>query len=449
MSAAAVLLGIAAGDAAGWPAARHRALTLPPWTRRLARELDAFAEEHALTTLPVPFALNRPPAPLALGPSDDAEWAAFTALAVRGPLPTGAARTTAGAVPEGTDSGTVPAGAAPTDAARTGAGPGGAYPGGTASDSVFDSVPGGTTAPRTGGTAGSCGVDPAGSRAGDPAGRQVEGTAGRAAIIARIEAAWRALAARERPVPARVSVRAALRNLAAGIDPPASGHDNPHYFDDAACVRGAVLGCLYPGDPAAAAGLAGAEAHISNDEDGVHGARAVAAAVAVALGSPGAGSPGDPARAAAAVDAALAELPAATEIGRQARAAVSAARGATPFELIPGYDHDLIDHVYSYGVAAAETVPVALGLTLAAHGDPAAAIPAAACLARTADSAPALTGALTGALHGAQAFGGWAGRCATLAGCVFPELAGVDIREVAALLTPACGEDNGEDEMTW
>ncbi|MFD4561092.1 ADP-ribosylglycohydrolase family protein, partial [Streptomyces sp. NPDC058469] len=77
-----LLLGLAAGDAAGWPAARHRAARMPEWTRRLTRELDTFAEQNATTTLPVPIALNQPPEPLRLGPSDDAEWAAFAAEAV-------------------------------------------------------------------------------------------------------------------------------------------------------------------------------------------------------------------------------------------------------------------------------------------------------------------------------------------------------------------------------
>ncbi|CAM5315700.1 hypothetical protein SVIOM342S_04321 [Streptomyces violaceorubidus] len=56
-----LLLGLAAGDAAGWPAARHRAARMPEWTRRLTRELDTFAEQNATTTLPVPIALNQPP----------------------------------------------------------------------------------------------------------------------------------------------------------------------------------------------------------------------------------------------------------------------------------------------------------------------------------------------------------------------------------------------------
>ncbi|MFD8123718.1 ADP-ribosylglycohydrolase family protein, partial [Streptomyces albidoflavus] len=38
--AEAMLLGLAAGDAAGWPAARPRAARLPRGTRRLTRVLD-------------------------------------------------------------------------------------------------------------------------------------------------------------------------------------------------------------------------------------------------------------------------------------------------------------------------------------------------------------------------------------------------------------------------
>jgi hypothetical protein len=82
------LIGLAIGDAAGWPARQHRSHILPAWTRRLRRELDTFAENENVTSLPVPFALNQEPGPLRLGPSDDAEWAAWTLTWLRaaGPL---------------------------------------------------------------------------------------------------------------------------------------------------------------------------------------------------------------------------------------------------------------------------------------------------------------------------------------------------------------------------
>ncbi|MDT0430104.1 ADP-ribosylglycohydrolase family protein [Streptomyces salyersiae] len=357
-----LLLGLAAGDAAGWPAARHRAARMPEWTRRLTRELDTFAEQNATTTLPVPIALNQPPEPLRLGPSDDAEWAAFTARTVL-------------AAAVGHVSG-LPPGRRMRDAI----------------DRSWNAL--------------AAQVAAAGARA-----PEVE-----SAVL---------------PLRARISVRAGLGNLAAGLRPPASGHDNPHYFDDAACVRAAVLAVVHPGDPASAAGLAEFDARYTQDGDGVHGARAVAAAVAEAL----AGADVD-----TVVDAALAQLPEGTEIARNATHAVRLAREFTgepagAFALVPVLEHQIVDHVYSYGIAAAETVPVALALTTAARGEIAQAVPAAACLSRVADSAPALAGALTGALGGTGTVpAGWREACRTLAGCALPRLAGTDLIELAGSL---------------
>ncbi|OIJ69099.1 hypothetical protein WN71_004785 [Streptomyces mangrovisoli] len=359
---AGLLLGLAVGDAAGWPAARHRAARMPDWTRRLTRELDTFAELNATTTLPVPIALNQPPEPLLLGPSDDAEWAAFAAEAVL--------------------------------------------------------------------------------RAGDDT---ALGDLGRdRRTRAAIDLTWNAIAAEvaaaaERapeiesaviPLRARISVRAGLGNLAAGLRPPATGHDNPHYFDDAACVRACALAIAHPGDPAAAAALAEFDARYTQDGDGVHGARAMAAALALALTG---------ADVTACVAAALAELPEGTEIGRNARHALRlAGESDGAFALVPLLEHQIVDHVYSYGIAAAETVPVALALATAARGRIAEAVPAAACLSRVADSAPALAGALTGALGGAAAIpASWRKACRTLSGCTLPRLTGTDLVELAELLEAA------------
>ncbi|MFE4758605.1 ADP-ribosylglycohydrolase family protein [Streptomyces mirabilis] len=354
-----LLLGLAAGDAAGWPAGRHRAARMPEWTRRLTRELDTFAEQNATTTLPVPIALNQPPEPLRLGPSDDAEWAAFAAEAVL--------------------------------------------------------------------------------RAGD---RSALGDLSRERRMrASIDLSWNAVAsevaaAAERapevesallPLRARISVRAGLGNLATGLRPPATGHDNPHYFDDAACVRACVLAVAHPGDPRLAAELAEFDARYTQDGDGVHGARAMAAALALAL----AGADVD-----ACADAALAELPESTEIGRNARHALRLARASEDtFALVPLLEHQIVDHVYSYGIAAAETVPVALALATAARGRIAEAVPAAACLSRVADSAPALAGALTGALGGGAAIpASWRDACRILSGCALPRLTGTDLIGLADLL---------------
>ncbi|MGW2614550.1 ADP-ribosylglycohydrolase family protein [Streptomyces sp. NPDC001500] len=357
-----LLLGLAAGDAAGWPAARHRAARMPEWTRRLTRELDTFAEHNATTTLPVPIALNQPPEPLRLGPSDDAEWAAFAAEAV---LRAG----------DDTALGDL------SRERRTRA----------AIDLAWNAI--------------ACEVAAAADRA-----PEVE-----SAVL---------------PLRARISVRAGLGNLAAGLRPPATGHDNPHYFDDAACVRACVLAVAHPGDPRLAAALAEFDARYTQDGDGVHGARAMAAALALALVG------ADPEECAA---AALAELPEHTEIGRNARHALRLARDAdSAFALVPLLEHQIVDHVYSYGIAAAETVPVALALATASGGRIGEAVPAAACLSRVADSAPALAGALTGALGGGDAIpAAWRDSCRVLSGCVLPRLTGTDLVELAELLEAA------------
>ncbi|MEV8564182.1 ADP-ribosylglycohydrolase family protein [Streptomyces sp. NPDC051322] len=362
-----LLLGIAAGDAAGWPAGRHRAALLPNWTRRLTRELDTFAEQNATTTLPVPIALNQPPAPLQLGPSDDAEWATFSAQAILSAAASGHSDLS------------------PQQRVRSSLA--------LAWSALADEV---------------------------------------AAASAQADEIESALM----PLRARISVRAGLGNLAAGLRPPATGHDNPHHFDDAACVRAAVLAVVHPGDPAAAADLAEFDARYTQDGDGVHGARAMAAAVSAALGGASVGS---------CVDEALAQLPEGSEIRRNALHAVTLARTATAarpgrpgsaFELVPVLEHQIVDHVYSYGIAAAETVPVALAMALAAGGALAEAVPTAACLSRVADSAPALAGALTGAIGGAEALPAtWRDSCRTLVGCALPQLAGTDLVAVAAELS--------------
>ncbi|MFD8033895.1 ADP-ribosylglycohydrolase family protein [Streptomyces sp. NPDC059717] len=354
-----LLLGLAAGDAAGWPAARHRAARMPEWTRRLTRELDAFAEQNATTTLPVPIALNQPPEPLRLGPSDDAEWAAFAAHAVLRAADAGAF--------------------GDLDRRRSMR---------AAIDLSWNTIAG-----------------------------EVAAAAERAPEVESAQVTLRA----------RISVRAGLGNLATGLRPPATGHDNPHYFDDAACVRACVLAVAHPGDPGLAAELAEFDARYTQDGDGVHGARCMAAALSLALSGEAVDT---------CVAAALAELPETTEIGRNTRHALELAHsGGGAFCVVPLLEHQIVDHVYSYGIAAAETVPVALALATAAGGRIAEAVPAAACLSRVADSAPALAGALTGALGGAAAIPApWREACRTLSGCALPRLSGTDLVRLAELL---------------
>jgi ADP-ribosylglycohydrolase len=71
------LLGLALGDALGWPAMYHRSRLLPAWTRRIRREMDAEREDSGVLRIPVPFSLNQPRTSFDPGPTDDTEWAAW------------------------------------------------------------------------------------------------------------------------------------------------------------------------------------------------------------------------------------------------------------------------------------------------------------------------------------------------------------------------------------
>ena len=72
------LLGLAVGDALGWPSMFHRSRLLPPWTRRIRREIDAEREDAGVLRVSMPFSLNQPAEVFELSPTDDTEWAAWT-----------------------------------------------------------------------------------------------------------------------------------------------------------------------------------------------------------------------------------------------------------------------------------------------------------------------------------------------------------------------------------
>ena len=73
------MMGLAIGDALGWNAMYHRSFLLPPWTQRLRRDIEAESENSGTIGQALPFSLNRDSSGFLLGPTDDSEWAAFTA----------------------------------------------------------------------------------------------------------------------------------------------------------------------------------------------------------------------------------------------------------------------------------------------------------------------------------------------------------------------------------
>jgi len=81
------------------------------------------------------------------------------------------------------------------------------------------------------------------------------------------------------------SEREAAANIRRGILPPESGRYNSYSCSDGAAMRSAPCGIVAAGNPEQAMELAKIDAEISHYDDGIWGAQAVAAAVAVAMNS--------------------------------------------------------------------------------------------------------------------------------------------------------------------
>jgi len=226
------------------------------------------------------------------------------------------------------------------------------------------------------------------------------------------------------------SERAAIENLRRGVLPPASGNDNPQHYDDSAVARAVVIGLFCCGDPDRAAALAGYDSQLTNAEDGVYAARAVAAAIALLANGTSL---------AAALATARTLFPAGSWIAngeRIARQCRDEADGLQDLALL--LTTRLINTVYSYGNAAPETVPAAFALAEACDSDLQAAVVLANSIPKAADSLPAMVGALCGAVQGPDALSRrWQGQLATCRGLCLPFTAGVRLDDLARELAEA------------
>jgi hypothetical protein len=165
-------------------------------------------------------------------------------------------------------------------------------------------------------------------------------------------AAWRSLAGDAEPPRLSLGQRAALDHLLAGREPPRSGHDHARYADDAACVRSLALAAALAHDPDVLLHAVREDAVISNAEDGVWCAEAIACALAAtARGEP-------PERA---LELAAARLPVGSWSALQLARALRAGGDADdPLELALRLDHGAANAAYSYGDAAPDVVTIAL-----------------------------------------------------------------------------------------
>jgi ADP-ribosylglycohydrolase len=221
-----------------------------------------------------------------------------------------------------------------------------------------------------------------------------------------------------------IAERASIINAQRGLRPPQTGNDNPAHYYDGAVARAVPVGIRFAGAPERAAAVARSLAEITNAADGVWAAEAMAATIAAAVAGAGL---------AEAVEAGHQLIPRDSWLSRQvAHALELAASAASAFDLAAELSDTVANRSYSFGDVAPETLASAYALALAADGDPQAAIPAAATIAKQADSVPALAGAITGAVGGAERLpAAWASRVEVLRGICVPALKGVGLSDLA------------------
>ncbi|GLY86710.1 ADP-ribosylglycohydrolase family protein [Actinoallomurus iriomotensis] len=212
--------------------------------------------------------------------------------------------------------------------------------------------------------------------------------------------------------------------LRRGLEPPLTGLWHRHGWSDGLAMRSAPYGVFAAGDPVEAARLAAVDGAVSQNGEGVHGGRAVAAAVAVAM----TGAEPD-----AVVAAGLAAVPADSWTARSVGAAIRIA--GTRDDLAARLHEAVVTRHYPWTDLAPEAVALAFAAYLAGGGDVEESAVTAVSLGRDADTTAAIAGALAGAGRGEGGIPArWARAIGPARGACLPTVAGRDVREVADAL---------------
>jgi ADP-ribosylglycohydrolase len=221
------------------------------------------------------------------------------------------------------------------------------------------------------------------------------------------------------------SEKGAAENLRRGIRPPFSGIDNSYNQSDGAAMRVAPIGVIHPCDPKKAAEMAAIEAEISHALDGIWGAQAVAASVAVAMGD---GSVDE------IINAGRSYIPDDSWLGRAFDSAMRIVKQAEG-NLLKAWN-PLHEALWTpYRASNPEALPSAYALFSLTKGDFYEGVIASANFGRDADTIAALVGTWCGALHGAGSIPSeWIEKCRFPAGRSLPSSQKIDIREIAQKL---------------
>jgi ADP-ribosylglycohydrolase len=186
------------------------------------------------------------------------------------------------------------------------------------------------------------------------------------------------------------SEKAAADNLRAGLRPPLSGKFSTFHMSDGTAMRIPPVGIVCAGDPERAAVLAEIDASVSHYADGVWGAQAVAAAVAVAMAD---GSMDD------IIEAAMKPIPPDSWLYYNMKLA---------FDIVEKAHYDILECWMplhdrlraSAWATTAEAIPSAFACLKLSGKDFKSGLVLAANFARDADTIGAVTGSILGAKYG-------------------------------------------------
>ncbi|NGQ95860.1 ADP-ribosylglycohydrolase family protein [Brevibacillus sp. SYP-B805] len=204
---------------------------------------------------------------------------------------------------------------------------------------------------------------------------------------------WREhIVEKESEIRSSVSERSAILNLRKGLQPPQSGNDHPHTYDDGFVARSIAIAIRTFDDADLRRTLLEWDGSITHAGEGLYAGYAFAASIAAGLQGKSVEEM---------IAAGIGQLPAATWVHTMSTKAMQIARKYdNPFAAIPELDVEICSRIYNYGNIAAETVALAYSLFYLTNGRLEAAIPLSYAFARLSDSVPAFVGALCGAHQG-------------------------------------------------
>ena len=219
---------------------------------------------------------------------------------------------------------------------------------------------------------------------------------------------------------------AAARNLLRGLRPPESGRFNTFHMSDGTAMRISPVGVLCAGDPERAAYLAQIDASISHSEDGIWGAQAVAAAVAVAMTDSDIDG---------ILSAAMQFMPHDSWLYHNMTTALDIVEKSNNSVIDCWMElHDSI--LASTWATTAEAIPAAFACLKLRHGSFREGLVLAANFGRDADTIGAVAGAVLGARYGADSIPAhWIEKTRHPAGTCLQFTKGLDIVEIARQLS--------------